>query len=85
MTNEEKEKKESDRKWEETRSKFPKGTKVQLTSGGPVMAVNGYGSFVPHYREIECHWFSGKKLETGYFAPEALVLVKDDGGEEKQS
>jgi uncharacterized protein YodC (DUF2158 family) len=84
MTNEEKEKKESERKWEETRSKFAKGTKVQLTVGGPLMAVNGYGGLA-HHGQIECHWFSGKKLESGYFAPETLVLVKEDGGGEKQS
>jgi uncharacterized protein YodC (DUF2158 family) len=70
--------------WQESKKKFPKGAKVQLTVGGPLMAVNGYEEVGPHYRKIECQWFSGKKLETGYFAPEALVL-KDGDGEEKQS
>jgi uncharacterized protein YodC (DUF2158 family) len=49
------------------------------------MAVNNHEeSGFGHNHEIVCQWFSGKKLESGYFAPETLVLVKD-GAEEKQS
>jgi uncharacterized protein YodC (DUF2158 family) len=60
---------------------FPKGTKVKLISGGPIMVVKGYHLFDD---TIICQWFSGKKLEAGQFAPETLVLVKDDT-EEKES
>ena len=28
--------------------------------------------------EIHCQWFSGKKLEQGFFAPETLVLAKNE-------
>lgn len=41
------------------------------------MSVNDYN----YNGTIECQWFSGKKLESGDFAPETLVVVKD---EEKQ-
>lgn len=60
---------------------FPIGAKVKLNAGGPVMAVKKH-SFDG---EIECQWFSGKKLEKGYFTPETLILVKDDAEQEKQS
>ena len=72
--------------WITQKKKFPKGTKVQLVSGGPIMAVKGYAdeglSDLSNSREIICQWFSGKKLEQGRFAPEALILVVDDKGQE---
>lgn len=54
---------------------FPKGTVVRLISGGPDMTVNDHNLV----NGIQCVWFSGKKLESGWFAPEALMVVKDDG------
>jgi uncharacterized protein YodC (DUF2158 family) len=36
-------------------------------------------------QRILCQWFSGKKLETGSFAPETLDLVKDDAEEKRPS
>ena len=42
------------------------------------MAVKGHHEFSG---DIECQWFSGKKLEYRLFAPETLVLVKDDEAE----
>jgi uncharacterized protein YodC (DUF2158 family) len=68
--------------WEQYKKTFPKGAKVQLNVGGPTMVVKNHVEpmFGPLHekREILCQWFSGKKLETGSFAPETLVLVKDD-------
>ncbi len=32
--------------------------------------------------DLECQWFSGKKLEIGYFAPQTLVRAKDDTEEQ---
>ena len=61
--------------WEK---QFPIGAKVRLISGGPTMAVKGHHEFSG---DIECQWFSGKKLEYRLFAPETLVLVKDDEAE----
>jgi uncharacterized protein YodC (DUF2158 family) len=63
-------------------SQFSKGTRVSLISGGPVMAVKDISEFD---QTVECQWFSGKKLETGRFAPETLVLVKDDAEGKKSS
>lgn len=74
--------------WDQYKKKFPKGAKVQLNVGGPTMVVkdhvepNFMSSSGLETREILCQWFSGKKLEIGRFAPETLVLAKDD---EKQS
>jgi uncharacterized protein YodC (DUF2158 family) len=78
--------------WEAFKKQFPKGVKVRLIAGGPTMAVKGYGEDTlssldkPSLSEqIICQWFSGKKLESGHFAPETLVLVKDDAGEKQSS
>jgi uncharacterized protein YodC (DUF2158 family) len=72
----------SETPWEAFKKQFPKGAKVQLNTGsGPVMAVKGYlfeDTFSNTESEIVCQWFSGKKLESGHFAPETLVVVKDD-------
>lgn len=46
------------------------------------MAVKDISEFD---QTVECQWFSGKKLETGRFAPETLVLVKDDAEGKKSS
>jgi uncharacterized protein YodC (DUF2158 family) len=68
--------------WEAVKKQFPIGAKVKLNVGGPVMAVKKY----EHYNnDIICQWFSGKKLESGQFAPETLVLVKDDAEEAQPS
>jgi uncharacterized protein YodC (DUF2158 family) len=59
--------------------RFPKGSVVRLISGGPAMSVKD-----THFdNTLVCQWFSGKKLETGIFAPETLVVVKDEP-EDKQ-
>lgn len=47
---------------------FKVGNLVVLKSGGPVMTVEEvFGG-----DRIKCPWFSGKKLEDGYFAPASL-------------
>ena len=41
------------------------------------MAVNGHA----YDGDIQCVWFSGKKLEHGEFSPETLVPVTDEDEE----
>ena len=57
---------------------FPKGTKVKLNVGGPIMSVKDYDNYGGM---IICQWFSGKKLEQGLFAPETLIVANDDSDE----
>lgn len=54
-------------------SNFNAGDLVQLLSGGPTMTVQEVFS-----TKLRCHWFSGKKLESGLFAPESLKRVEPD-------
>jgi uncharacterized protein YodC (DUF2158 family) len=58
-----------------------KGMLVRLVSGGPTMSVKD----VIFNGTVVCQWFSGKKLETGSFAPETLVVVKDESQDKKDS
>ena len=59
--------------------------------GGPTMVVHGYGppdsldKVLSGGRDkyVVCHWFSGKKLESGHFSSEELVMVKDDGAKQQ--
>ncbi|MCH8837661.1 MAG: DUF2158 domain-containing protein [Candidatus Marinimicrobia bacterium] len=55
---------------------FATGDIVQLKSGGPKMTVEtineGYGD-----EKIKCKWFSGSKLQQGWFLPESLVKVEE--------
>jgi uncharacterized protein YodC (DUF2158 family) len=68
--------------WEEFKKQFPKGAKVKLSAGGPVMVVKGHHEVAldpndnQNDNQIECQWFSGKKLEWGRFTPETLILVR---------
>ena len=58
---------------------FQKGDLVRLKSGGPVMTVN-----VTHPDgSVNTAWFSGKKLETGYFEKETLNLAPSDTDQEE--
>ncbi|RQU40501.1 DUF2158 domain-containing protein [Burkholderia cenocepacia] len=54
--------------------KFNVGDIVQLKSGGPEMTVQALPTTATStvYR---CQWFAGKKLESGPFAEESLLLV----------
>jgi uncharacterized protein YodC (DUF2158 family) len=70
-----------------SRSSSPKGQEFRLNAGGPIMAVKGYAEddFFSDGPGVVCQWFSGRKLESGNFAPETLILVKDDAEEERPS
>ncbi len=59
-----------------TEDNFPVGTKVKLVAGGPVMVVSKPDDAFKN--GLRCQWFSGKKLEQGYFPPETLIVVTDD-------
>lgn len=56
---------------------YKSGDVVQLISGGAPMTVNHIAS-----GNVRTSWFSGKKLETGIFHPDALkpyVPTEDEG------
>jgi len=53
--------------------KFKSGETVKLISGGPIMTVKKHD-----YAGVECQWFAGKKLESGYFSPDSLIRVSAD-------
>jgi len=53
--------------------KFQTGETVKLISGGPTMTVKG-----SDYNSVDCQWFAGKKLESGYFPPDSLIRVSVD-------
>lgn len=61
--------------------KFNVGDIVKLKSGGPDMTIQA-----SHESDIgislknfyKCQWFAGKKLESGTFPPESLILVKSE-------
>jgi uncharacterized protein YodC (DUF2158 family) len=65
---------------EEMQAIFPKGSKVRLNIGGPVMVVKGYWTNEGS-PEVICQWFVGKKLEQGLFARETLEFVKEDSAD----
>lgn len=48
---------------------FKVGDIVQLKSGGPQMTVADANLATG---EVQCKWFTGGKLNVGYFPPEAL-------------
>ena len=54
----------------------PKGSKVKLNVGGPVMVVKDYAT-IDSFRVI-CQWFVGKKTEEGRFIPGTLEFVKEE-------
>ena len=56
-------------------SKFKEGSVIQLKSGGPKMTVSEITPTGEHYR---CQWFTGSKLEEGYFPEEALIIPKKE-------
>jgi uncharacterized protein YodC (DUF2158 family) len=51
------------------------GDIVQLKSGGPKMTVKENSAMVGG--DLLCQWFSGSKLNHGYFDPETLQRVED--------
>ena len=61
---------------DELKKIYPKGTKVTLNVGGPVMVVKDYTT-IDSFRVI-CQWFVGKKPEEGRFIPGTLEFVKEE-------
>ena len=51
---------------------FESGDIVKLKSGGPEMTVKSVAGM------INCQWFAGKKLESGYFDPNSLEYVEEE-------
>lgn len=69
---------------------FKTGDIVQLKSGGPKMVVAKSTTEktleIPEIEldprgSVRCQWFSGSKLQEGWFDPESLVKVEE--GEER--
>jgi len=56
---------------------FKVGMIVQLKSGGPKMTIVEIDTEM-RYRSINCHWFSGSKLEYGSFHPKSLIIIKEE-------
>ncbi|SPF77029.1 hypothetical protein ALP8811_02050 [Aliiroseovarius pelagivivens] len=59
---------------------FEVGEVVMLKSGGPEMTVKKAETTFGD-NDVQCQWFGGRKLESGYFPPASLVLVEDDSNE----
>lgn len=65
-------------------SKYKVGDLVKLKSGSPKMTVEQVSEVVPgltgDQSNIECQWFSGTKLQSGWFNPQSLepADAKDD-------
>jgi uncharacterized protein YodC (DUF2158 family) len=69
---------------EVTMAKFKVGDLVVLKSGGPPMTVQQVNSTMTPAHEIQCQWFSGKKLEQGYFASDSLTKAPPETPKDKQ-
>ncbi len=55
--------------------KFQEGDVVQLKSGGPKMTVKA----IDDDGDVYCQWFSGSKLQNGYFKPHSLIREENTG------
>ena len=53
---------------------FKEGDLVRLKSGGPTMTVKTKGGFED---DLICQWFSGSKLQNGYFIPSSLIKAEE--------
>lgn len=58
--------------------RFKTGDIVQLKSGGPKMTVENYEAL--NGRMVECQWFAGSKLSSGYFEEDSLKPVTEEPG-----
>jgi len=59
-------------------SKFKVGDKVMLNVGGPSMAVSRVmeaSNLNGNVRTYRCQWYAGKKLESGDFPEQSLVVA----------
>ncbi len=57
-------------------SKFSIGDIVQLKSGGPKMTIKKVTEGFDE-EPIQCQWFSGSKLQNGWFRPESIMRVDE--------
>jgi uncharacterized protein YodC (DUF2158 family) len=65
--------------------KFKSGDTVKLKSGGPEMTISEVHRVSKmegiinegEIKNIECQWFSGKKLQKGFFDPDAIIKVEN--------
>lgn len=55
---------------------FNIGDIVKLKSGGPDMTVRDINDVGNSGVYFQCQWFAGKKLESGSFRGESLVLTE---------
>ena len=56
---------------------FSKGDIVQLKSGGPKMTVEEVTlKSMVETEIVKCQWFSGSKLQDGWFNPDSLLKVE---------
>jgi uncharacterized protein YodC (DUF2158 family) len=55
---------------------FKIGEIVKLKSGGPDMTVRDINGNEEIGIYFQCQWFAGKKLESGSFRDESLVLAE---------
>lgn len=66
---------------EDRKAKYRIGDVVKLNAGGPEMSVftinlKGDDTFAGSYK---CQWFAGKKLDSGIFREDSLILVRGQG------
>jgi uncharacterized protein YodC (DUF2158 family) len=63
---------------------FKTGDIVQLKSGGPRMTVQGYNTLaiLNEGPRVECQWFAGAKLNSGFFDEDSLKPSSSDSDEE---
>ena len=59
-------------------NKFATGDIVQLKSGGPQMTVEEVSEdYIAGEEFVQCQWFSGSKLQDGWFRPESLAKIEE--------
>lgn len=57
-------------------AEFKVGDTVRLNSGGPLMTVEGFGTYDGE-QKVQCVWFVKTETKRGTFPP--AVLKADDG------
>lgn len=62
--------------------KFKTGDIVKIPPNGPEMSVSQYIYAGQYKDKYHCQWFAGKKLNSGFFFENQLVLVKSYGSQE---
>lgn len=57
---------------------FKEGDVVELKSHGPTMTISDITETMEGRKFYHCQWFTGSKLQDGYFLKEALVIPKKE-------